>query len=408
MAARTAANKKTPVNPPAEVEQVDSDDKKTRTQLAMVLNINISQARCATHLKQNLGDEETETEIKELRARLAAAKEASQAQDVLDAFKAQIAEKSKKLVRISSATPIAVAVICDSTVKELLRHGMDAAHAAESKVVNPIHLHMGKPEDLVYFPLYDKCDVWNKYSEEREDELKRAKAAAAKVAKEARDAAKAALAPPVVAVPAVAPAAAPKKKKAAAVVAPVVVAPPPPVVADDDGVKTTFNTYVENALKAVRLENKEKYDTLRVTNRIRTYLSDLVIQMIARQAKLARVMVQMIMGVRTMNDGHVKAAVNILMTDSNRSNEQIKLVTDQVNEKLKLYTNHTDSERKKKHDSLDEDKRTDIRRKQLENDLQRKNKQASNAEAQAIKAAKRCKELKVEADKLQKDITADA
>jgi hypothetical protein len=411
MAARTATNKKTPVNPSAEVDHAENDSGRVRTQLAVVLNINISQARCATHLKQNLGDDETEVEIKGLRSSLATAKAGGATEAALDVIKTQIAEKSKKLVRISSGTPIAVAVTCDSAVKELLRHGLDEAIKTSSKAVNTAHLHSGSPENLVYFPLYDKCDVWSKYSQEREDEIKRNKTALAKVAKEARDQAKAPAAPaPAPVAPAAAAtatdAAPAKKKKAKAKAEPevkVVVPVAAAAAADDEGVKTTFNTYVDNALKVVRQENV-KYNEYRVSGRVREYLSDLVIQMIARQAKLAKVMVQMVMGVRTMNHDHVKAAINILMTDSNRTNEQIKTVTDQVNEKL--YSDHNESEKKKKLELLDDEKRADLKRKQLESDIQRKSKQVANAELQAAKAAKRSSELKTEAELLQKGAAA--
>ena len=161
--------------------------KRTRVQLAHILGVDVSQARCATHLKQNLGDEAVEGEIKELRASLKKAKDAGAD---LGPIKAQIGEKSKSLVRISGETPIAAAVIWDGAVKEILRHGMDQAIASERKIVDTSHLHDGAPSLLVHYPLFSKCGAWVSYDPDHEEELKKERAASNKAAKETREAKK--------------------------------------------------------------------------------------------------------------------------------------------------------------------------------------------------------------------------
>ena len=169
-------------------DPLDAANKKTRVQLAFILGVDVSQARCATHLKQNLGDENIEREIRELRENLKKVK--SDNGDFSD-LKSQITEKSKALVRISGETPIAAAVIWDAAVKDLLRHGMDNAKAGDRKIVDTSHLHEGNPNDLLLSPIWAKCSNWVRYDPEHEDELKKGRAASNKVAKEIRESKKA-------------------------------------------------------------------------------------------------------------------------------------------------------------------------------------------------------------------------
>lgn len=370
--------------PPAEAHD-DEHDKKTRTQLSAVLDINISQARCATHLKQNLGDDEIEGDIKELRKQLKELKEGGAAEGALNEVKEKIAKRSKDLVRISSATPIAVALVADHVAKNLLRYGMDRAIEANRKIVDTNHLHEGDSKNLVYYPLYSKCDAWANYDQGVEDERKRQRAAVNKAAKDARDAKKEAETP-------AAPAKAAKGGDTKAAKAAKAVPAPAPED-DEDHSKTTFYTYVENALKTVKKDD-EKYVNMRVSNRVREYVSDLITQMIARLSTHMRIIVQRVMGVRTVNADHVKAVVNILMADEGRSTEQIESVTTQIDEKLKLYQEHILAEKEKKQAALSEEEKLEQEKKQKELDDQRKVKQIESATRQAIKAAAKAKELK--------------
>jgi hypothetical protein len=378
-------------------------EKRPRIQLASVLSINISQARCATHLKQNLGDEKTEEDIRTLRKQMKAAKEGGDNEGAA-ALKATIAEKSKNIVRISSETPIAAAVIWDGAVKELLIHGMDQAIAADRKIVDASHLHEGSPETLVHYSLYSKCEIWSEYDQDHEEGLKKERAASNKAAKEAREAKKAAEAPAA-------------GKASSAKVAPGKARPKAAAKAvevelheDEDDehsehTKTTFTTYVESALKAVKRD--EKYSSMRVSNRVREYLSELVSQGIARQALLARIVVQRVMGVRTMNADHVKAVVHVLMADDGRTEEQIESVTSQIDEKLETYHDHLRAEKEKKTASFDDEKKTDIERKRREADLNRKKKQTELAKKRAVEAANKAKELTAETAKLEPLVAAD-
>jgi len=367
-------------------------EKKTRQQLTNILHINISQARCQTHLKQNLGDEEIEGEIKELRKELKAAKDAKDSEKE-KATKAKIAELSKTLVRISSETPIAAAVVCDILVKELLRRGMDQAMASDRKIVEVGHYHDGDPSTMLCFPIVNKLPSFAGYDPEREEELRKERAAANKATKEAREAKKAAA----------------EEKKGGAKAAPKAAKAEEEEV-DGEGdesehTKTTFFTYVENALKTVKKD--APYSTMRVSNRVREDLSEIVAEAIARLATLSRIVVQRVMKVRTMNADHIKAVVHMLMADEGRTEEQISEITKQIDEKLEVYHGHLKSEKDKKAAALDEEKKAEIERKKLEADLLRKKKQAELAKKRAIEAAQKAKDLTAETAKLEPVVAAN-
>lgn len=390
--AEVAANGEAPAATAAE--------KKTRQQLTNILQINISQARCHTHLKQNLGDEHIEAEIKELRKQLKAAKDGGDA-DGEKELKAKINELSKALVRISSETPIAAAVVMDCLVKEILRHGMDQAIASERKIVEVAHLHDGNPASMLYYPIFNKLPSFAEYNPDHEEELRKERAAANKAAKEAREAKKAA-------------AAAEKAgAKGGAKAAPKAAAKAAPAEEDDeDGeeehaehTKTTFFTYVENALKTVKKD--EPYRTMRVSNRVREYLSDLVAEGLARLAAHSRIIVQHVVGVRTMNADHIKAVVHLLMADEGRTDEQIEEVKSQIDEKLDVYHGHLKSEKEKKAASLAAEKKAELERKKLEADLIRKKKQAELAKKRAQEAAAKAETLTAETEKLEPIVAAN-
>jgi hypothetical protein len=372
-----------PTNTDVEASPEAAEAKRTRVQLAHILGVDVSQARCATHLKQNLGDEAIEAEIKGLRVSLKTAKETG---GDLTALKAQVAERSKSLVRISGETPIAAAVIWDGAVKEILRHGMDQAIASDRKNVETCHLHDGTPSTLIYFPLFSKCEAWATYDQDREEELKKERAATNKAVKEAKKDVKTNT----------------ENSKAENTKA-------PPKEDDEDdadsSTKTTFYTYVENALKTVKKD--EPYKNMRVSSRVREYLSELVAQGIARQALLARIIVQRVMGVRTMNADHVKAVVHVLMADEGRTADQIYQVTGQIDSKLSLYHEHLTDEKTKKVAAFDEAKKVVNERKKREFDLNRKKKQAELAKKRAIEAAQKAKDLSTETAELEPIVAAD-
>ena len=364
----------------------DEDDgdapKKSRVQLVSVLKLSISPARVATHTKHNLGDKETEDAIKALRAQLKALAASGQGESgEASALREEVAKLSKNLVRISSETPIAAAVVLDDAVKELLRHGMSEAIAEGKKMVEVAHLHSGQVAGLLFLPLYDKCEAWKGFSEEKEEAFKKEKTATNKLAKEEKEARKAA--------------GGGRGRggrggrgKAAA-----------PAGGEAEHTKTTFNTYVESALKTVKKD--EPFKNMRVSGRVREHISDLVTQVMARLSSLARIIVHTVMVVRTMNSDHIKAVITLLMSDAGRHHDQIAQVLSHIDEKLAIYHEHVAGEKEKKAAALDEEKRAEIERKKHEAELARKKKQAENAEKRVEETRKKAENLRAEITKLE-------
>ena len=358
--------------------------KKKRVQLAAVLGVSISQARCATHLKTNLGDEEVEAQIKGLRAEMKAAKAEGNEGRAAE-LKAQVETLSKTIVRISGETPIAVAVVMDELVKELIRHAMNMAIAGDRRMVEMVHVHDGEVGELLYFPIFSNTPTFKNYNPEQEEEIRLQKAAENKAAKEAREAKKAAG----------------EGKKAAK---------PAKPEDEDDGeeghTKTTFFTYVENALKAVKQD--EQYSKMRVGNRVRECLSQIVAEAILRLATLSRIVVQQVADVRTLNADHVEAVVSLLMADAGRTPEQFATVKACIAEKLAAYRLHVATEKEKKAAEIPATKKAELEHKKLESELARKRKQADYAKKRAQDALARANVLDAETAKLEPLVSASA
>jgi hypothetical protein len=378
-----AASKPAPSSEPA-----DEAQKKTRQQMTVIIGTDISPARCTTHFRKNLGDAEIEAQIASLRKDLKAALDGKKVEQV-KTIKAAITKLQQSLVRVSSETPIAAAAVLDRVVKELLCHGLDQAKASEDKQMEVAHLHDGNPSNLVCFPLINKLPEWEGFDPDLEEELKQARTAENKAAKEAREAKKAA-----------------EEKKGAGAAARAKAAAEEDEEEDEsqEHTKTTFVTYVDNALKSVK--KSEEYRSMRVSIRVREYLSDIVASAIKRMASLSRIIVQQVMSVRTMNAGHVMAVVALLMTDEGHTDEQVAELKTFVDGKLALFRAHQVSERKKKEDSLAADKREEMARKKQQLDLARKKKQLEGANKRMADIEKKAKELAAETARLEPIVAA--
>jgi len=369
----------------------DAKAKKARHQVTAILGLNVSQARVTSHLKNNLGDPESEARIKELRGQLKAAKDAgddAQAEEL----KAQINEEAKKLVRISSDAPIALATAADVMVKELIRHAMHQAHAADRRMVEVSHIHSGQVAELSTWPLFRNLPSFENYSEEAEEELKRKRAAVNKEAKEAREAKKGAAEPQRPAAngaPALAKGAAKGGAKAPAVEEP---ADEEPGDLEPHTGKTTFFTYVESALKKVKDEGAS-FRNMRVSNRLREYCADLITELIVRFSRLARIMVMSVMDVRTLTADHIVSIVRVLMVDEHRADDVVEETVAHIRDKLEVFREHVKAERQNKMNLLPEEKRRELEEKRAEQENLRKRKAAETAQKRAEEAASRAAEL---------------
>ena len=336
------------------------DEKRIRLQLTSILGVNISHARCLSHLKYHLTDTTTESQIKEVRGQVKNAAEADK-----EALRSKITELSKNVVRISSETPIAVATICDSFVKEFIRHGMNQVLTTDRKNVDIKHLHTGDLKELVYYSIFKNLPSFMNFDQAQEDELRKERAAVNK-----------------------------SKKDASTVIA--------EVESDDETTvtKTSFITYVENAIKSIKKE--EVYSSLRINTRVREYLSDLVSELIMRIAVLSKIVVQNIMNVRTMNADHIKSIIHLILADDKHTDARIASVLDSIGDKLKLYQDHTKNEREKKVLLLDDATKELNETQRVAKELEKKKKQADVVQQRAADTAEKAKTLKLEVDELEK------
>jgi hypothetical protein len=445
-----------------------AEAKKTRHQLTSILEIDISQARCATHLKQNLGDEKVEAEIKELRKALkeardqiltprevetriaalrkrlekAKARKASASknkkttkagaddemeaetqiesqiedlsaklhQSIDDALRAdveariaelkkQIDKKSRNLIRLSGEAPIAAAVAIDFTIKELIEHGLHQAKAADGKLLEVDHIHTGPVAELTTFPLVRNLPSFKSYSPANEETILKKKTEDNKKAKEARETKKAAAAAAKKAATAAKKVAGGDKRKADADASDAEDAD-----ADSEGDehgKTTFFTYVDNAVKTVKKD--ERFKSIRISNRVREYCSDLVSEWLVKVAELARIIVQKVMDVRTLNADHIKAIVTLLLSNEDRAEEEISPITDLIDHKLTTYEKHQKTEKDRKASSMDEDRRHELEEKKKRLEVERKKKAIETAHKRAAEAEEKARKLAAEVAKVEAD-----
>lgn len=350
---------------------VMENDNKKRQQLTDVLNISISPARCAAHLKKNLVNKEIDTEIHNLREKLKVVTDESEKISI----KEEISALSQKVVRISSETSTVMAVICDGFVEDLLKHSINETLSSNKKMVDVNYIMSGDHKKNLYYSIYHKLPTFINYDSKVYEENRKRKLEENKKAK--------------------------KNKKENELTETEV----QPIESEqnitstfsaedtNDG-KTTFNTYIDAVLKNVKkdLQLAENIK-IRTSIEVRDFLSDMIIECIKRFVTLSKIFVQQIMGVRTMNANHIKAIVHMFMKDEGNTDEQIDIVINKINEKINLFQKHIVSEKANRLADLDEVSKQELLNKQAEKVKNRKKKDLQLAEKRALDAAERVKKL---------------
>ena len=329
--------------------QAENGKEKTRRHLStQVLGVEIAHARCANHIKLNLNDQVVVKNLQKFRKEHKAENTTEERKKELEV---EIKKLASKVVRLSSDAPIAASVVADFFIKEILRHALDQTLASDYKMVNVIALHQGQTDRMVSWPLIKNLPAYSGYNKENEEELKKERAAANKAKKDMQ---------------------AKKKENGESAKAR---GKEKNKVEDgeESHSRTTFQTYVDNALKKVKKEDKYKDQGVRVTKRVREVCSDIVTDFLIRLARVARIIVMDMAQVRTLHAKHVKSIIRIWMVDENRSEVDIKILLDLIDEKLGKYQNYRAEEKEKKEKNMsDEDratkeankKKADIERKQ--------------------------------------------
>lgn len=353
--------------------QVPDVENKKRQQLTDILNISISPARCASHLKRNLSNKEIDSEIHNLREKF---KTLDNDEEKMK-LKEEISTLSQKVVRISSETATVMAVICDGFVEDLLKHSINETLASNKKMVDVNYIMSGDHKKNLYYSIYYKLPTFINYDAKIYEELRKKKLEDNKKAKKIK-----------------------KDGENNEQTSDTDTTNNTTVVVQEDG-KTTFNTYIDAVLKNVKkdLQLAENIK-IRTSIEVRDFLSDMIIECIKRFVILSKIFVQQIMGVRTMNSNHIKAIVHMFMKDEGNTDEQINTVINRINEKIDLFQKHIINEKNNKWADLDETVKQSMLTKQAEKNKNQKKKNLELAEKRASDAAEKVKKLTEESKNL--------
>ena len=365
---------------PDESALADNAPKK-RHQLNDVLGMHMSIARVASHLKAHLCDVASEGRLRLLRDQQ---KEARATHDLgaLGPLAAEINEIAQKQIRVSSETAIAIAAALNWTVEALVRDVYDKTLAAGRKMVEIQYIHAGDAADKVWYPLFRNLPAFVSYNPDLEILLKRQRAIDNKHGKEQREA----------------------RKKAKENGEPAPEQPPAREDEDEDEdeestqVHTSFQTYVDVAFKKIK-ESDLAYKHLRVAGRTREVTALFVKEFMQRIARLAKITVQGLLDVRTLNSRHVVQLIHMIVVDEGRP-AAAEALLGFVEGKLTLYRAYLETEKLRKWEELPAEKKAEIEAKKVLQSLERLRAAAESSRVRAINEAHRAKKLKVELTQL--------
>jgi hypothetical protein len=355
---------------------METIDKK-RQQITDILDISISPARCSTYLKQYLLNKDVEKLIKEKRSMI---KNNNVVGDQLVVIKREISELSQKIIRISSETSTIVAIICNGFIEDILKHGINES-INNKKIVDLNNIMSGDHKNNTYYSIYNKLPSFINYNQKEYDETRREKMELNK-----------------------------NKKKTAkkdstvtdtvvtdTVVTDTVVTDTEDTNAVNEENKTTFNTYIDAVLKNIKKDPKYENIKIRISSEVRDYLSNMIIECIKRFVTLSKIIIQQIMGVRTMNSNHIKAIIHMFMKDEGHSDDKINLIIDNFDNKLKVYQNYIKLDKTNKFNELSEESKKLIEEKRNERLKNKKQNDINNAKKQIQAAEEKVKMLTTEA-----------
>ena len=218
---------------------------------------------------------------------------------------------SRERTRFSSEAAPVLSFVAEEMIDSLIEHAMDAAIAEKKVTIQVAHLHSAGVEKLPLYPLFKS--------------LPKFASTAAKFAKEASDAHMAAVVENAVAAAEKALRAQyasflPKEQK----VAKVKQAKPEIVTETEDTTdnKVSFKFYVVHASDKLKASEKYAGKNIKISNDIKTYLSDLVIEFLERVSNLAMLTVASMKN-STVNDSAIMRTIEQLLIDGHKSVDAI-------------------------------------------------------------------------------------
>lgn len=239
----------------------------------------------------------------------------------------KITALSRERVRFANDAPVALSIVCDKLIQQLIVHAMTKVLAAKKKIVQVSHLHEAGVEQLSLYPLIKSLPSFVQTSQDLAAAARTAEFE--KAVKDAKEQAFKEFKKQYADV-------LPKKKKGqAAAVAP---APAEPVAEqvtpvaeeEDDSAdsKTTFKFYVSQVCKEV-IKGNLAYTHVRISTDIRNYLSNLLIELIRRLSSLILLTTED-MKIKTVNDVAILNVVKKLLVDGHEPTETITFRQEQV------------------------------------------------------------------------------
>jgi histone H3/H4 len=340
-----------------EVLPAETEPQKKRYQVSDIIDLSISNARVASHLKFHLSDANTENQLKELRKQL---KDDPNNIEI----KTKIVELAQTQIRVSNDCPVAIASGLNWAILKLLNDVYDQTIVAGHKMVEVSYIHSGNYQKKVWYPFFRSTQSFLTYDPIFEEELKKIRAAENKKIKEAREIKKKVILPPISDV--------------------------------EPSINTTFATYVDDLLKVVKNSN-ERFKTLRVSKRIRDVISNYVKEFIEIINKRAKLLLHhkgvSPVDARTFNAKQSLYLMCDFMIVENCSKEDIDEFIEYVKEKLdKYHQYHIESSLEKKSEPISAEKLAE-----------RAARAIKVAQEKAARAAKKAEELASQAEQLLSD-----
>lgn len=261
-------------------------------------------------------------------------------------YEMKITALSRERTRFSNEASIALSIVCEEVIQQVVTHTMDRVLANKKKIIQISHLHESGIESLPLYPLVENLPSFRTTAD-------RLAKAASLLASTTHDANLLAQAEKdwkkkysVVT----------KKKKAVDEANPVVVAEDAEVAeaAVEDAPeeesldsKTSFRFYVHQVCKEL-VKTNPQYKAVRVSTEIRAYLSDLLVELIARLSGLV-LLTAGSMKNKTVNDFAIMRTVESILIDGHVPTETIEYKEDQIKDPAVIKAEA--AKRKEAHDA---------------------------------------------------------
>lgn len=246
-----------------------------------------------------------------------AAKTIERLSPVIADLEAKVTALTHEKTRFSNEAPVSLSIVCEEMTSVILHHGMDQMLKNKKKIIQVGHLHEAGVDSLPLSALFTSLPSFQKNAEKLE---KSSLDAAAKehdeelVSRVEREfkkkfavkskAKKSELADSILAAPLESTVA--KTEDSAQ-------GTTEPEEDDSHDAKTSFKHYIQQIFKSLQ-ETKPEYKDLRISNNVKEYLSDLVVELIQRLSGLL-VLVASSMKNKTINENTVMRTIEYLMTD---------------------------------------------------------------------------------------------